>query len=348
MKIALVAPPFIAVPPKKYGGTELFIAELVNGLKENGINVVLYTNGESTAPVECRYIFQKEDWPAELPIEHNLKQLSHASWAIKDAAGQADLIHVNSAPAVACSRFVDAPFVCTIHHTYDTEIAKYYAMLPTVNYIAISDAQRRRLPMPKMRTIHHGIDLSVYPFQQGKEPYLSFLGRIAPAKGTHLAIEIAKRAGIPLKIAGDIQAEHQKYWETEIRPHVDGRFIEYLGRLAFQEKNELLGNSLAMLFPVQWDEPFGLVMIEAMACGTPVLALPGGAVAEVVREGVSGNVRGSAADLVECARNLKIPATTVRAYAEEFFSVQRMTRDYISLYSEILRDGVAEREQIVA
>src|SRR5438067_731320 len=107
MKIALIAPPFIAVPPKNYGGTELFIADLVNGLKEKGIDVVLYTIGESTAPVECRYFFEKEDWPAELPIERNLKQLSHAAWAIKDVDGQVDLIHVNSAPAVACSRFVN-------------------------------------------------------------------------------------------------------------------------------------------------------------------------------------------------------------------------------------------------
>src|SRR5437588_2867151 len=114
MKIALIAPPFIAVPPKNYGGTESFIADLVNGLKDRGIKVVLYANGESTAPVECRYLFEKEDWPAELPIEHNLKQLSHASWAVKDAAGQADLIHVNSTAAVACSRFVHVPFVATI------------------------------------------------------------------------------------------------------------------------------------------------------------------------------------------------------------------------------------------
>ena len=133
-----------------------------------------------------------------------------------------------------------------------------------------------------------------------------------------------------------------------VKTHVDGKFIEYIGEVGMQEKIELLGKSVAMLFPVQWDEPFGLVMIEAMACGAPVLAMPGGSVAEVVKEGVSGNVRKTTAELAECARNLNIPVKIVRSYMEEFFSVKRMTRDYIALYSEILRDGVAEAEQIVA
>jgi glycosyltransferase involved in cell wall biosynthesis len=199
-----------------------------------------------------------------------------------------------------------------------------------------------------MRTIHHGIDPGLYEMQEHKKEYLVVLGRVAPAKGTHLAIEIAKKSGIPLKIAGEIQPIYREYWDTEIKPHVDGKFIEYIGQVDLKEKNELLGSARAMLFPIQWDEPFGLVLIESMACGTPVLATPYGSVREVVKEGVSGHVRGSTAELADCARNLKIPARTVRGYMEEFFSAERMTRDYISLYSEILRDGVAETEQIVA
>jgi glycosyltransferase involved in cell wall biosynthesis len=348
MKIALIAPPFLAVPPKNYGGTEVFIADLVNGLKEKGIDVVLYTNGESTAPVERRYLFEKEDWPAELPIERNLKQLSHAAWAVNDAAGQADLVHVNSAPAVACSRFTDVPFVCTIHHTYDSEIAKYYATLQDVNYVTISDAQRHKLPMSRMRTIHHGIDPSMYSMGEKKQDYLVFLGRVAPPKGPHLAVEIAKKSGIPLKIAGEIQPANKEYWESQIKPHVDGKFIEYVGHVNLKEKNELLGGARAMVFPIQWDEPFGLVLIEAMACGTPVLATPFGSVPEIVKDGTSGYVCSTVNDFAKCARDIKIPAARVRAYMEEFFSVERMTSDYINLYSEILRDGVAEAEQIVA
>jgi glycosyltransferase involved in cell wall biosynthesis len=347
MKIALIAPPFLAVPPRSYGGTESFVAQLLKGLKNNDIEVILYTNGESTAPVEMRSLYEKEEWPAELPIEQNLKQLSHAAWAVKDAAGQVDLIHVNSAMAVAFSRFVDIPFACTIH-TDDERIAEFYSMLPEVSYVTISDFQRRKLSMPRMRTIHHGIDRGMYSMREKKQDYLAFLGRVAPPKGVHLAIEVAKKSGIPLKMAGEIQPTNQEYWESQIKPHVDGKFIEYVGQVNLREKNELLGGARAMVFPIQWDEPFGLVLIEAMACGTPVLATPYGSVCEIVQDGTSGYICSTVDDFVKRAQGPRIPAETVRSYMEEFFSVERMTRDYINLYSEILHDGVAETEQIVA
>ncbi|HKR96794.1 MAG TPA: glycosyltransferase, partial [Candidatus Angelobacter sp.] len=162
------------------------------------------------------------------------------------------------------------------------------------------------------------------------------------------AIEVAHKSGIPLKIAGEIQPVYQSYWETMVKPHVDGKFIEYVGEVDLQEKVELLGNSLAMLFPIQWDEPFGLVMIEAMACGTPVLALPGGSVSEVVKEGLSGNVGANTDDLARYAMDLHFNPESIRAYMEEFFSLERMTQDYVNLYTEILQDGVTEVEQIVA
>jgi len=342
MKIALVAPPFIAVPPKKYGGTELFVAELAEGLQQQGAEVVLYANGESTAAVEVRSIYEKEEWPIEGNVEASLKGLSHSAWAVHDASQSADVIHVNSAPGLSFSRFVDQPFVYTVHHAYEQSLEEYYEKLADVQYVTISDFQRQQLHMPHMRTIHHGIKPSLYQVQETKQAYLCFLGRVAPTKGTHLAIEIARKAGIPLKIAGEIQPLYQQYWEKQVKPQVDGAFIEYVGELGPDEKNALLGDARALLFPIQWDEPFGLVMIEAMACGTPVLALPGGSVAEVVKESVSGHVRGSTDELVQCARNLKIPARTVRSYMEENFSVQRMVRDYLSLYSR-LASGKAGR-----
>jgi glycosyltransferase involved in cell wall biosynthesis len=348
MKIALIAPPFIAVPPRKYGGTELFIAELARGLKLQGIDVTVYTNGESTVDAPMRWLYPKGEWPLRSEVEGSLKGLNHFAWALKEAAQEADLIHVNSAPGLSFSRFIGVPMVYTVHHAFDPALSEFYESYPEASYVTISDFQREKLSMPDMRTIHHGINPSLYPVVEKKQEYLSFLGRIAPPKGTHLAIEIAKKSGIPLKIAGEIQPINKNYWETMVKPHVDGKFIEYVGEVGMEDKVEFLSNSRAMLFPVQWDEPFGLVMIEAMACGTPVLALPGGSVAEVVKEGVSGNVRGTAAELAECARTLDIPVPIVRGYMEEFFSVERMTRDYINLYSEILRDGVAEAEQIVA
>jgi glycosyltransferase involved in cell wall biosynthesis len=335
MKIALVAPPFIAVPPRKYGGTELFVAELAEGLQQEGAKVVLYANGESTVSVETRWIYEQEDWPLDSEVEASLKGISHSAWAVQDAAQDADVIHVNSAPALSFSHFVEQPFVYTVHHVYEQPLAEYYARLPKVQYVTISDFQQQKLRMPHMRTIHHGLKSSLYQLQETKQPYLCFLGRVAPPKGTHLAIEIAKRAGIALKIAGEIQPIYQQYWETQVQPHVDGKFIEYVGELGPEEKNELLGNAMALLFPIQWDEPFGLVMIEAMACGTPVLAMPGGSVAEVVKEGAGGHVRNSVNELADCARNLKIAPRDVRRYMEENFSVQRMARDYLELYSDI-------------
>jgi glycosyltransferase involved in cell wall biosynthesis len=335
MKIALVAPPFIAVPPRKYGGTELFVAELAEGLQQEGAKVVLYANGESTVSVETRWIYEQEDWPLESEVEASLKGISHSAWAVQDAAQDADVIHVNSAPALSFSHFVEQPFVYTVHHVYEQPLAEYYARLPKVQYVTISDFQQQKLRMPHMRTIHHGLKSSLYQLQETKQPYLCFLGRVAPPKGTHLAIEIAKRAGIALKIAGEIQPIYQQYWETQVQPHVDGKFIEYVGELGPEEKNELLGNAMALLFPIQWDEPFGLVMIEAMACGTPVLAMPGGSVAEVVKEGAGGHVRNSVNELADCARNLKIAPRDVRRYMEENFSVQRMARDYLELYSDV-------------
>jgi glycosyltransferase involved in cell wall biosynthesis len=348
MKVALIAPPFIAVPPKKYGGTELFVAELARGLQLRDIDVIVYANGESTIDVPLRWIYPQGEWPLQSDVETTLKGLNHFAWAVRDAAQEVDLIHINSAPGLSFSRFVDVPMVYTVHHTYDASLTEFYRAYPEVSYVTISNFQREKLRLPRMRTIHHGIDLSLYPLQERKREYLSFLGRIAPAKGTHLAIEIAKKAGIPLKIAGEVQPIYRSYWEATVKPMVDGKFIEYVGEVGMEEKIELLSQSLAMVFPVQWDEPFGLVMIEAMACGTPVLALPGGSVREVVKDGVNGYVRESAAELAKCARELKLPARTVRGSMEKLFSVERMTQDYIKLYAEILRDGVAETEQLSA
>ncbi|HEY6968731.1 MAG TPA: glycosyltransferase family 4 protein [Candidatus Angelobacter sp.] len=350
MKIALVAPPFIAVPPRKYGGTELFVAELAKGLQARGIEVVLYANGASTAPVETRWIYEKEDWPIAGAVEASLKALSHSCWAVKDASREADLIHLNSAPGISYSHFVSQPFVYTVHHAFEQALTDYYRTLPDVYYVTISDFQRRQLPMQHMRTIHHGVDFNLYTMGTGKRSYLAFLGRLAPTKGTHLAIEIAQQAGIPLKIAGEIQPLYKEYWEKQVKPHVDGKLIQYIGEVGPTEKAELLGNATAMLFPIQWNEPFGLVMIEAMACGTPVLAMPGGSVEEIVKEGVGGHVRRSVKELADCARNLALDVQAVRAYAEQNFSVERMIDNYIQLYSDILTDrqtGV-DAERIVA
>jgi glycosyltransferase involved in cell wall biosynthesis len=337
MKIALIAPPFVPVPPKTYGGTELFIAHLAEGLQKFGMDVVVYANGESTVDAPVRWLYEKAQWPIQGQIYDCLKDLNHTTWAVADAVRTCDVIHLNNAPGLSSSRFVELPYVYTIHHPQDDELTQHYSHFPRIQFVTISNFQRQReMALPKVCTIHHGIDLSLYHVQDKKQDYLAFIGRIAPIKGTHIAIEVAKKAGIPLKIAGEIQPIFRSYYEQQIKPHVDGKFVEYVGEADLTAKNELLGKARAMLFPIQWNEPFGLVQIESMACGTPVLALPGGSVREVVRDGVSGYVCESADELAQRACDMSLSPRTVRKYVEANFSHERMLTQYAGVYKELL------------
>jgi len=336
LRIALIAAPFIAVPPADYGGTELFVAHLAEGLRKSNIDVVVYANGESTVEAETRWLYEKTQWPIKSTDYAWLKELDHTAWAVADALKESDLIHAQSTQALALSRFANRPFVLTLHGPHESKLSEYFSHYQEVQYVAISEDQARQESLPKLRTIHHGIDLSLYQFVENKRPYLSFIGRIAPIKGTHIAIEVAQRTEIPLKIAGEVQPPFREYFENKIRPHIDGRLVEYIGPADIKAKNELLGNSMAMLFPIQWNEPFGLVMLEAMACGTPVLALPGGSVPEIVSEGVSGHICRSIRGLVNRLRTLNINPATVRRYVEDKFSIEKMVASYISLYKETI------------
>ncbi len=339
MKIALIAAPFIAVPPAEYGGTELFIAQLAEGLRRSNVDVVVYANGESTVQTERRWMYQHSQWPIKNAGHAWIKELDHTAWATADAVQHCDLIHVHSAQALAHSRFVNLPFVLTLHGPHESNLSEFYSHYPAVAYVAISNDQAHQESLPKLRTIHHGIDLNLYRLVESKQQYLSFIGRIAPIKGTHIAIDVAQRTGIPLKIAGEVQPAFREYFEKKIRPHIDGRLVEYVGPADLKAKNELLGNSMAMLFPIQWHEPFGLVMVEAMACGTPVLALHGGSVPEIVREGVSGHICRSTGEITKRLRNLNISPITIRRYVQDNFSIDTMVSNYITLYKETLSSG---------
>jgi glycosyltransferase involved in cell wall biosynthesis len=324
------------VPPPRYGGTELFIAQLASGLTLHGIEPILYANGESESPVEVRSLYQRSHWPLTGALHEVLLDIDHASWAAHDAITDCDLLHVNSASALAFSRFTDKPVVYTVHHSFDAALRDYYGHFPAVHYVCISDHQRSALAIPDSHTIHHGVNLDAYhlPAREDRR-YLAFLGRIAPVKGTHLAIQIAQRTSIPLKIAGEVQPMFQSYFDSEVKPHLDGKFIEYIGPVGLAEKNDLLGGALALVFPIQWHEPFGLVMTEAMACGAPVLAMRGGSVDEVVRDGVSGFVCDSVNEMVEAVQQLPLDAAAVRAYVAKHFSQERMVEKYVKLYTKL-------------
>jgi glycosyltransferase involved in cell wall biosynthesis len=347
LRIALIAPPFIPVPPKQYGGTELFIAQLASGLKAKGADVTVYTNGESQIEVSKRWLFEKGEWPIKGDIYNHTTDSIHTAWALREAANSADLIHLNNATGVTFSRFIQQPIVCTLHHPLVAGLTWLYRHFDGVHYVCISRQQCQALDISSATVIHHGLDTSLYELRKVKKGYLSFLGRIAPVKGVHTAIEVARKSGIPLKIAGEVQPAFQDYFDSQIKPAIDGKFIEYVGEVGLEAKNDLLGDSLAMLFPIQWDEPFGLVMIEAMACGTPVLALPGGAVPEVVKDGVSGFVCQTVAQMAERAKQISdspLDAVAIRAYVEENFSTERMVGAYIDLYKELI-EGRSNRKQ---
>ncbi|HEX6802874.1 MAG TPA: glycosyltransferase family 4 protein [Terriglobales bacterium] len=345
LKIALIAAPFIAVPPLDYGGTELFVAHLAEGLQSLGVEAVVYANGESTVGTERRWLYEKSLWPIKVPERAWLREVNHTSWAIADAIKECDVVHVQSAQSIAFSRIVKRPFVLTLHGPHEAILSEFYSYFPDVDYVCISEAQCSEESMPKLHTIHHGIDVSLYQLRENKQRYLSFIGRIAPIKGTHIAIDVAQRTGIPLKIAGEVQPIYQQYFDRHVRPRLDGKLVEYIGPADLKAKNELLGNSMAMLFPIQWNEPFGLAMVEAMACGTPVLAMPGGSVTEVVREGVSGHICRNVREMANRAMNLNFKPAEVRAYVEENFSIRKMASRYTALYQEILgREATALRQ----
>jgi glycosyltransferase involved in cell wall biosynthesis len=344
MRISLIASPFISVPPKRYGGTELFIAHLAEGLTRLGIDVVVYANGESKVKAELRCLYKQDEWPIDGELYSNLKDLNHTSWAVADCWHEADIIHLNNAPGLAFSRISGPRWVYTVHHPHLPSLSEFYRGFPNVEFVSISNFQRGKEGLKRIRTIHHGIDLSSYRLRTRKTEYLSFLGRIAPVKGVHNAIQIAKRCGIPLKIAGEVQPVYREYFNSQVRPHLDGKNVEYLGEADLALKNELLGNSMGMLFPIEWDEPFGLVLVEAMATGTPVIAFPGGSVVEIVRDGVSGFVCEGIDDAVAKVRLLNtFKPAGVRAYAQQYFSEVRMVQDYLALYREIF-DEVALAE----
>jgi glycosyltransferase involved in cell wall biosynthesis len=337
MRIALVASPFISVPPARYGGTELFVAQLAERLKKLGFDVVVYANGESRVNTEVRWLYEKDQWPIEGEDYANLKDINHCGWAIRDAWNDADIIHLNSVSGLPFARFDGPEFVYTIHHPHHDGLSDFYSHYPQVHFVSISGFQQAQEKMPLIRTIHHGVDMTRYKLQERKQPYLAFLGRIAPLKGTHVAIEVARRSGIPLKIGGEIQPVYREYFEERIKPYIDGKFIEYVGEADATAKNELLGNALALLFPIQWNEPFGLVMVEAMATGTPVLAFPRGSVREVVKEGACGHVCDSLDDMVASVKSIegRFSPAEVRRCAEQNFSVERMTQAYADLYNQI-------------
>lgn len=338
MRIALVAPPWTPVPPALYGGIELVVDRLARGFAAAGHDVVLFTTGDATCPVPRRWVLERAEGER---IGMSVPEIRHVMAAYETVIG-ADIVHDHTVLGpIYAERFPDLRVVTTVHGPLNEELADIYGRLaPRVPIVAVSHAQCRPVPhIPIARVIHHGIDAAEFPFGSGDGGYALFLGRLSPDKGAHRAIEVARKAEVPLLIAGKMrEVWEREYFTTMVEPHL-GAGVEYLGEVPHAEKLRLLAGARALLFPIRWNEPFGLVMLEAMACGTPVLAFPEGAAPEVIDDGRTGFLCDDEAAMVEAlARVGEIDRRACRSAVEGYFSTERMVREHLELYEQILAD----------
>ena len=336
MRIGIIAPPWIPIPPTAYGGIESFIDTLACALHEAGHEVLLAASADSTCPVPRLTGFEPSD-PATMGVTaHELRHLLRAFAALDDV----DVIVDNTLAGPVLAGYANGMPVVTVAHgpLIPLEQELYLAGVPEVTFVAISENQASLAgPVPIARVIPHGIQVDDVPVGPGGET-ACFVGRMHPSKGLPEAIEAAAIAGIPLRIAAKMQEPaEQEYFDEVVRPAL-GPNAEYLGELDTDEKYELMGSSCALLNPIQWDEPFGLVMIESLATGTPVVATPRGSVREIVEEGRTGFIRSRPEELAAALqRATELDRGACRAAAETRFSAERMAGDYVALFEDLLR-----------
>lgn len=335
MQVAQIAPPWIPIPPRTYGGTELMVALLVQGLQARGIGVQLFCSGDSTVALPHQGPYPEAFWPPD-KFSENL-HLSHAWARVQAVPPQIIHSHLENAAGFWAAAPTPAPLVITLH-TPVTPIKRDYLLhFPQVHLVAVSDFQRRQLAgHPRVHLISHGLAVGEYPFQAEKQDHLLFLGRIHPDKGLHAAITLARETGLRLLIAGPVFAPDKPYFDQHIRLHLDGKQIIYLGAAAFHQKVKLLAQARALVLPLEVDEAFGLVMLEAMACGTPVLAYDRGAVPEIVAHGETGFVVRGYPELRNSVNRLaELNPHRCRERVESRFSQEHMVEAYLALYRQI-------------
>ncbi len=341
MKIAQIAPLAESCPPRLYGGTERIVSYLTEELVEQGHDVTLFASGDSKTSAElvvCADIGLRMNPHVRDPLPHHVLMLER----VRQRAHEFDVIHFH----IDLLQFpIIHPFagktVTTLHGRLDLHgLMTFYSAFPSIPLASISYNQRAPMPaeVKWAGNAYHGLPRDLLPFSPaGEGGYLAFLGRISPEKRPDRAIEIAARAGLPLKIAAKVDKHDEAYWNEVVQPMIEASpLVEYVGEIDEREKAEFLGGAAALLFPIDWPEPFGLVMIEAMACGTPVIAFRSGSVPEVVDDGVTGFVVDSIEQASEAVSRIpKIDRAAVRAAFEERFTVERMARDYLKIYASL-------------
>jgi len=343
MRIAQIAPVATTIPPPKSGSVEMMTSLLTEGLVKRGHDVTLFATGDSTTKANLHATFPRGYWHDEEMYPWEFYEMVNLSAAC-ERADDFDIIHYQAAyypMSLAFNRFVKTPFVQTVHHYPYPSETNLWKRYPEANFVAISDCQAEALRgLNCVGTIYHGIETGSFTFNPKPDDYLLFFGRFMPEKGVLEAIEVARRLEIKLLLA----APDDPYYHEAIKPHVDGKLVEYIGEVDHAGRNQLLGGALAMLYPVQAAEPFGLVLVEAMACGTPVLALDKGAVSEIIINGVNGFRVEKLDEMVEIFPEvLKLDRAAIRAFAVERFDAGRMVEDYIRIYEQICQNHPRQR-----
>ncbi|HET9878064.1 MAG TPA: glycosyltransferase family 4 protein [Candidatus Limnocylindria bacterium] len=342
MRIAQVAPLTESVPPQTYGGTERVVSYLTEELVRQGHDVTLFASGDSVTTAElvaCAPRALRLDESVVDPIAHEVVELE----CVAAEASRFDIIHWHlDYFHFPMSRRLGVPQLTTLHGRLDIpDLAPVYREFGDMPVVSISNDQRAPLPNARwVATIHHGMPLDELELRAEPGEYLAFLGRISPEKRLDRAIEIARRAGLSLRVAAKVDDADRAYYEETIEPLLGAAHVEFIGEVGGADKQAFLAGARALLFPIDWSEPFGLVMIESMACGTPVIAFRNGSVPEVIDDGVTGFIVDDVDGAVEAVGRIdQLSRATCRSTFEARFSVERMARDYVALYEHLVLEG---------
>jgi len=351
MKIAQVSPLMESVPPKLYGGTERIVAYLADELTALGHEVTLFAAGDSVTTARLEPV-----WPCALRLDPGMRDYLAPHVVMLEMLARRveefDIVHLHiDYLGYPMLRRIGVPFMTTLHGRLDLpELKRVYEIFDDVPVVSISDAQRDPLPRANyVATVHHGIPEQLLMPCSGSGDYLAFLGRISPEKAPDAAIRIAAKAGMQLKIAAKVDKVDQQYFAERVEPMLAASHVEFIGEIGDEQKAEFLGNAAALLFPIAWREPFGLAMIEAMACGTPVIGFRNGSVPEVIDDGVTGFIVDDEEQAVLATKRLhRLDRGRIRRVFEARFSARRMAEDYVKIYRGLIARDRPLRQAVSA